>query len=102
MENIQVIHFKLYVNLSLSLPLLAKMKLKINLKLFKQLPNETQIYYITESKDYLAVEISKIPFTHPSHIQAVIAILRKQLLLNELALSCMRKTCYNSGFRDFK
>ena len=61
----------------------------------QQLTDETQVYYITEL-DYKGVELTKIPFTHPSHIPFIIDILRKQLLLNVLLLSCMKRTCSNA------
>lgn len=44
----------------------------------------------------MAIEIEKIPFTHPKHLKIIIDLLRKQLLFNELLLSCMRKTCLNA------
>ncbi|CAF0705814.1 unnamed protein product [Brachionus calyciflorus] len=60
-----------------------------------QLPDENQVYYITEldETNCMGVIIEKIAFTHPQDLLLIIETLRKQLLFNELLLSCMRKLC---------
>jgi hypothetical protein len=53
------------------------------------------VYYITEldQPDCLGVLVEKILFTHPQDLLVIIETLRKQLLFNELLLSCMRTLC---------
>jgi hypothetical protein len=60
-----------------------------------QLPDENQVYYITEldQPDCLGILVDKILFTHPQDLLVVIETLRKQLFFNELLLSCMRTLC---------
>lgn len=60
-----------------------------------QLPDENQVYYITElhQSDCLGVLVDKILFTHPQDLLMILEILRKQLFFNELLLSCMKTLC---------
>jgi hypothetical protein len=56
-----------------------------------QLPDETQIFYVSEESFMSGCTIEKIPFTHPQDLCLVLDLIRKQLLLNELIISCMKK-----------
>lgn len=41
----------------------------------------------------MGVVVDKLLFTHPQDLVLILETLRKQLLFNELLLSCMRKLC---------
>lgn len=66
--------------------------------MWQVLPGQVQSYHINELKSSSTQEamkgglISKLPFTHPTYIPPVIALLRKQLMLNTMVLSCIRST----------
>lgn len=66
--------------------------------LLKQLPDENQVYYITEldQPNCLALVVDQIQFAHAQDLVHILDTLRKQLLFNELLLSCMRKLCTNA------
>lgn len=59
------------------------------------MPDENQVYYITELDETscMGVTVDKIAFTNPQDLILIIETLRKQLLFNELLLSCMRRLC---------
>jgi hypothetical protein len=65
-----------------------------------QLPDEKQVYYITEidRKDCMGVVVEQFTFTHPDHVLLIVEALRKQSLFNELCLSCMRVPCSSASF----
>ena len=44
----------------------------------------------------MGVIVDKICFTHPQDLLLIIETLRKQLLFNELLLSCMKNLCTNA------
>ncbi len=56
------------------------------------------MYYITEldEPECMGIIVDKLIFTHPQHLVAICETLRKQLLFNELLLSCMRKLYTNT------
>ncbi|XP_059350773.1 mediator of RNA polymerase II transcription subunit 1-like isoform X3 [Daphnia carinata] len=56
------------------------------------LPDQQHSYFITESEDTAlkCCSVSSIPFSHPSHVPQILAILRRQGLLNALLSSCIR------------
>ena len=60
------------------------------------LPGQVQTYYINELKNNeepaMGALVSKLPFTHPTFIITTIALLRQQLMLNTMILSCVRST----------
>lgn len=60
-----------------------------------QLPDENQVYYITEldQPNCLGILVDQILFTHPQDLLVIIDTLRKQLFFNELLLSCMKTLC---------
>ena len=59
------------------------------------MPDESQVYYITEldQPNCLGVLVDKIHFTHPQDLVVILETLRKQLFFNELLLSCMKNLC---------
>jgi hypothetical protein len=66
------------------------------------LPDESQVYYITELEqpNCMGVIVDKLMFTHPQDLLTIFETLRKQLLFNELLLSCMRKLCTSTSDRN--
>lgn len=59
------------------------------------MPDENQVYYITEldQANCMGIQVNKLLFTQPQDLLFIIEILRKQLLFNELLLSCMKTMC---------
>ena len=45
---------------------------------------------MTSGGDFPGVEVSKIPFTHPTHINPILVYLRSQAAFNTLITSCIR------------
>lgn len=56
------------------------------------LPDEQHSYYVTESEEtgMKCSSVSSISFSHPSHAPQILAVLRRQALLNALITSCIR------------
>ncbi|CAD5117238.1 DgyrCDS6034 [Dimorphilus gyrociliatus] len=56
------------------------------------LPDQQHAYFFNggSSESLHAVRIQKIPFTHPTHVPAIIAYLRTQALFNSVLASCVR------------
>ncbi|XP_067929237.1 mediator of RNA polymerase II transcription subunit 1-like [Watersipora subatra] len=58
------------------------------------LPGQVQSYYINElktgSERTLGGLVTRLPFTHPTFIPPVVSLLRHQLMLNTMILSCVR------------
>ena len=59
------------------------------------MPDENQVYYITEldQPNCMGVLVEKLLFTQPKDLLIILETLRKQLLFNELLLSCMKTMC---------
>ncbi|XP_039301513.1 mediator of RNA polymerase II transcription subunit 1-like [Nilaparvata lugens] len=58
--------------------------------MFVTLPDHTHCYFMTENRQLEGVLVTSIPFSHPSHVPKVIALLRQQALFNTLITSCIR------------
>ncbi|KAG6440718.1 mediator of RNA polymerase II transcription subunit 1 isoform X2 [Manduca sexta] len=65
-------------------------ELNLSKGLFVNLPDQTQCYFVCESRGLEACVVSSVPFTHPSHVPALLACLRQQALFNALLASCVR------------
>ncbi|KAK7009139.1 mediator of RNA polymerase II transcription subunit 1 [Biomphalaria glabrata] len=63
-------------------------------KLFVSLPDQRHIYFLDGlngvSQDLQGVMVSRIPFTHPTHVPQILNLLRQQLLFNIVLSSCIR------------
>ena len=59
------------------------------------MPDENQVYYITEldQPNCMGVLVEKLLFTQPKDLLIILETLRRQLLFNELLLSCMKTMC---------
>lgn len=68
----------------------GKMDSANNKGLFVTLPDQQHCYFFTENRNLDGVLVHSIPFTHPSHVAQVIAILRQQALFNTIISSCVR------------
>ncbi|KPJ15224.1 Mediator of RNA polymerase II transcription subunit 1 [Papilio machaon] len=56
----------------------------------EHLPEQTQCYFICESRGLEGCVVRSVPFTHPSHVPPLLACLRQQALFNTLIASCVR------------
>ncbi|XP_068633278.1 mediator of RNA polymerase II transcription subunit 1-like [Battus philenor] len=65
-------------------------ELNLSKGLFVHLPEQTQCYFVCESRGLEGCVVGSIPFTHPSHVPALMAYLRQQALFNALIASCVR------------
>ncbi|XP_074601440.1 mediator complex subunit 1 isoform X2 [Brevipalpus obovatus] len=63
---------------------------------FVQLPNQCHSYYMNDSLGSLeGVEVSSIPFTHPTYVPQILVVLRQQVLFNVIICSCIRRINYS-------
>ncbi|BFZ02063.1 hypothetical protein BsWGS_05103 [Bradybaena similaris] len=62
--------------------------------LLQSLPDQQHIYFLDslngQSPDQQGVMVSRIPFTHPTHVPQVLNLMRQQLLFNIVIASCIR------------
>ncbi|KPI94480.1 Mediator of RNA polymerase II transcription subunit 1 [Papilio xuthus] len=65
-------------------------ELNLSKGLFVHLPEQTQCYFICESRGLEGCVVRSVPFTHPSHVPPLLACLRQQALFNTLIASCVR------------
>ncbi|CAL1536355.1 unnamed protein product [Lymnaea stagnalis] len=69
-------------------------KIKDSQKLYVSLPDQQHIYFLDGlnggSQDQQGMMISRIPFTHPTHVPQILNHLRQQLLFNMVIASCIR------------
>lgn len=65
-------------------------ELNLSKGLFVNLPKQTQCYFVCERRGLEGCIVSSVPFTHPSHVAALLACLRQQALFNTLLASCVR------------
>ncbi|XP_059160074.1 mediator of RNA polymerase II transcription subunit 1-like [Physella acuta] len=69
-------------------------KIKDNKKLYVSLPDQQHIYILDGLNggltDQQGVMVSRIPFTHPTHVPQILNSLRQQLLFNIVIGSCIR------------
>ncbi|CAG4965173.1 unnamed protein product [Parnassius apollo] len=65
-------------------------ELNLSKGLFVHLPEQTQCYFMCESRGLEGCVVSSVPFTHPSHVPPLLACLRQQALFNALVTSCVR------------
>ncbi|KAL0268887.1 UNVERIFIED_CONTAM: hypothetical protein PYX00_010677 [Menopon gallinae] len=68
----------------------GKMDSSLNKGLFVNLPDQVHCYFMTECKGLDGVVVSSIPFTHPSHVPQILAVLRQQAIFNTLVNSVIR------------
>ncbi|XP_005088993.1 mediator of RNA polymerase II transcription subunit 1 [Aplysia californica] len=60
-------------------------------KLLVSLPDQQHIYFLNGGgQDQQGVMISRIPFTHPTHVPKILSLMRQQLLFNIVIASCIR------------
>ncbi|KAH9499303.1 hypothetical protein Btru_003650 [Bulinus truncatus] len=71
-------------------------------KLFVSLPDQQHIYFLDGlngvSQDQQGVLVSRIPFTHPTHVPQILNLLRQQLLFNIVLSSCIRPAAKKEVF----
>ncbi|CAH2048555.1 unnamed protein product, partial [Iphiclides podalirius] len=73
-------------------------ELNLSKGLFVHLPEQTQCYFMCESRGLEGCVVGSVPFTHPSHVPPLLACLRQQALFNALITSCVRlQTKQRSG-----
>ncbi|XP_072949120.1 mediator of RNA polymerase II transcription subunit 1 [Epargyreus clarus] len=65
-------------------------ELNLSKGLFVNLPEQSQCYFLCESRGLEGAAVSSVPFTHPSHVPPLLAALRQQQLFNALVASCVR------------
>lgn len=69
-------------------------KMKKDQRLFVSLPDQHHVYFINSVAggplEEPGVMVSRIPFTHPTHVPAILNLLRQQLLFNSILASCVR------------
>ncbi|XP_055854764.1 mediator of RNA polymerase II transcription subunit 1 isoform X2 [Episyrphus balteatus] len=58
--------------------------------LFVCLPDQTHCYFFTENKQMKASIVSSVPFTEPSQVPKILAVLKKHALFYTLLSSCVR------------
>lgn len=66
------------------------MRVIIIYNILQNLPDQVHCYFMTECKGLDGVVVSSIPFTHPSHVPQILAILRQQAIFNSLVNSIIR------------
>ncbi|XP_041366211.1 mediator of RNA polymerase II transcription subunit 1-like isoform X2 [Gigantopelta aegis] len=80
--------------LSLILETFSSGKIFNEKQLFVSLPDQQHVYYLNSVNggplDLPGMMISKIPFTHPTHVATILNHLRQQLLFNAIISSCIR------------
>ncbi|CAG5115813.1 unnamed protein product, partial [Candidula unifasciata] len=63
-------------------------------ELYVSLPDQQHIYFLDSlngsSPDQQGVMVSRIPFTHPTHVPQILNLMRQQLLFNIVIASCIR------------
>ncbi|XP_028173520.1 mediator of RNA polymerase II transcription subunit 1 [Ostrinia furnacalis] len=65
-------------------------ELNLSKGLFVNLPEQTQCYFLCETRGLEGCVVTSVPFTHPSHVPPLLACLRQQALFNALVASCVR------------
>ncbi|XP_049873543.1 mediator of RNA polymerase II transcription subunit 1 [Pectinophora gossypiella] len=65
-------------------------ELNLSKGLFVNLPEQTQCYFLCESRGLEGCMVTSVPFTHPSHVAPLLACLRQQALFNALLASTVR------------
>ncbi|KAK7498356.1 hypothetical protein BaRGS_00010310 [Batillaria attramentaria] len=69
-------------------------KMKKDQRLFVSLPDQQHTYIINGVAggplEEPGVMVSRIPFTHPTHVPQILNLLRQQLLFNSILASCVR------------
>lgn len=65
-------------------------ELNLSKGLFVNLPEQSQCYFLCESRGLAGCSVSSVPFTHASHVPPLLACLRQQALFNALIASCVR------------
>ncbi|RVE52122.1 hypothetical protein evm_003195 [Chilo suppressalis] len=65
-------------------------ELNLSKGLFVNLPEQTQCYFLCETRGLEGCIVTSVPFTHPSHVPPLLACLRQQALFNALIASCVR------------
>lgn len=68
-------------------------ELNLSKGLFVNLPEQTQCYFLCETRGLEGCVVTSVPFTHPSHVPPLLACLRQQALFNTLINSCVRTQC---------
>ncbi|KAJ8722007.1 hypothetical protein PYW08_004409 [Mythimna loreyi] len=68
-------------------------ELNLSKGLFVNLPEQTQCYFLCETRGLDGCMVTSVPFTHPSHVPPLLACLRQQALFNALITSCVRTQC---------
>nr|KAG5707647.1 hypothetical protein BaRGS_031029 [Batillaria attramentaria] len=76
-------------------------KMKKDQRLFVSLPDQQHTYIINGVAggplEEPGVMVSRIPFTHPTHVPQILNLLRQQLLFNSILASCVRPSA-KKGF----
>ncbi|KAL4707777.1 hypothetical protein ACJJTC_001723 [Scirpophaga incertulas] len=65
-------------------------ELNLSKGLYVNLPEQTQCYFLCETRGLEGCVVTSVPFTHPSHVPPLLACLRQQALFNALISSCVR------------
>lgn len=64
---------------------------------YVQLPDQCHSYYMNDSLgDLEGIEVSSIPFTHPTYVPQILIVLRQQVLFNVVVCSCIRRVNYST------
>ncbi|XP_032802072.2 mediator of RNA polymerase II transcription subunit 1 [Petromyzon marinus] len=69
------------------------------------LPDQRHCYFLNkravrqDGRELVGALVRQVPFSHPSHVPAVLAAVRRQLIYNALLDSCMRR-CLRTGITD--
>ncbi|RWS05021.1 mediator of RNA polymerase II transcription subunit 1-like protein [Dinothrombium tinctorium] len=72
---------------------------------YVKLPDQHHCYYMNNTLGRMeALEITSIPFTHPTHVPQILVFLRQQVLFNVVIGSCIRqlKKCDSSSYMMFE
>ncbi|BFY96976.1 hypothetical protein BsWGS_00015 [Bradybaena similaris] len=68
--------------------------IKEDRRLVVSLPDQQHIYFLDclngGCQEHQGMMVSRIPFTHPTHVPQILALLRQQLLFNMVIGSCVR------------
>ncbi|KAK7110823.1 mediator of RNA polymerase II transcription subunit 1-like isoform X2 [Littorina saxatilis] len=69
-------------------------KMRKDQQLYVTLPGQNQLYFINGVSggplNEPGVILSRIPFSHPTHVPKILSLLRQQLLFNSILTSCVR------------
>lgn len=84
-----VIRVKIIIK-TLSLGLNTSHTISLSTRCSQNLPDQTQCYFLCETRGLEACTVTSVPFTHPSHVPPLLAALRQQALFNTLLASCVR------------